>query len=173
MEGRRRERARGESKRGREEGGERGGGLGRVEGGRSRAGHGGPSKGRDSNSDFLPLSSPSLACSNLWRIQESWPPAFSPFRLRSPGPQRSSPSPQESGLSSLQHQDWTISPTLVPISSNSHLLTPPSPGFHSSHVTPSAGGLCPSHPNSHPAFRGHFGQVLVDSPGEGVPESLV
>jgi len=47
----------GESQRGergrREEGGERGGGLERVKGGRRRAGRGGPSKGRDSNSDFF------------------------------------------------------------------------------------------------------------------------
>ncbi|XP_078215473.1 epithelial membrane protein 3 isoform X2 [Callithrix jacchus] len=31
-------------------------------------------------------------------------------------------------------------------------------GFHCSHVAPLAGGLGPSHPHSHPAFRGHLGQ---------------
>lgn len=40
--------------RAREEGGERGGGLGRVKGGRRRAGHGGPSGDEtDSSSDFF------------------------------------------------------------------------------------------------------------------------
>lgn len=37
--------------------------------------------------------SPSLAWSNLWRIQESMPPASSPLRPWSPGPQPSSSSP--------------------------------------------------------------------------------
>lgn len=121
-----------------------------VHPGKVLRGHGGGGGGGGGGVTLLVLfisglKSPPLALSSPWGIPES-------------GHNLLCPQTRESGISPFLHEDLGISPSLVPTSCNDHLLCPLTPGFHRSHVTPPAGGLCPSHSHSHPALRGHFGQ---------------